>query len=166
MRFAVQLEDQLLSVEVEERGHGFLVAIGEERFEVSARVPREGTYSLLIDHVSYLADVKEENGLILVEIGSETYRLRVEEGLRARLRGSVAPEVHRRGQVVRAPMPGKVVSLLVRVGDQVTAGAGLIVIEAMKMENELRATAPGEVKEIRVAVGEAVTAGQILIIIE
>ncbi len=166
MRFGVRLDDQLLSVEVEERGSGFLVTIGEERFEIDARLPKEGTYSLLIDNASYLADLREEGGQLLVEIGGETYRLRVEEELRARLKGKVAPASRRGGQVIRAPMPGKVVSLLVRVGDQVAAGAGLIVIEAMKMENELRATAAGEVKEIRVAAGEAVITGQVLIIIE
>jgi len=165
MRFVVQLNDKTLDVEVEERGDRFLVGVGEERFEVDARVPRPGSSSLLIGGISYLVDLKEENGQTLVEIGGETFRLRVEEEVRARFRGQIAPASRRGGQVVKAPMPGKVVSVLVGVGDQVKAGAGLIVIEAMKMENELRALAPGEVKEVRVAAGAAVSAGQILIVI-
>jgi len=166
MRFIIQLDNKTLTVEVEERGDRFLVGVGEERFEVDARVPRPGSSSLLIGGISYLVDLKEENGQTLVEIGGETFRLRVEEEVRARFRGQIAPASRRGGQVVKAPMPGKVVSVLVGVGDQVKAGAGLIVIEAMKMENELRATAAGDVREIRVAPGEAVTAGQVLVVIE
>ncbi len=166
MRFIVQGERETWSVDVEEHGGRYFVEVREERFEVDARVPRQGSYSLLIGGISYLVDLKEENGQTLLEIGGETFRLRVEEALRARLRGQIAPASRRGGQVVKAPMPGRVVGVLVGVGDQVKAGTGLIVIEAMKMENELRAVAPGEVKEVRVAAGAAVSAGQILIVIE
>ena len=166
MRFVVQLDGQTLTVEVEGRGDRFLVTIDGDQFQVDARAPRPGALSLLIDGASYLADVRDDDGHILVEIAGETYRLRVEEELRARLRGQLASTGPRGARVVSAPMPGKVVTLLVGVGDQVAVGSGLIVIEAMKMENELRSTISGEVREIRVAVGEAVIAGQILLVIE
>ena len=167
MNLVIQISGRTLRVEVEERADRFLLTIDGERVEVDARVPRPGAYSLLIDGVSHFADVREENGQLLVELGGETFRLGVEEEFRARLRGQVDAAGPRGGhQVVKAAMPGKVVSVLVGVGDQVKAGTGLIVIEAMKMENELRAVAAGEVREIRVAPGEAVTAGQLLIVIE
>jgi biotin carboxyl carrier protein len=67
---------------------------------------------------------------------------------------------------LRAPMPGRVVKLLVRVGDEVKAGAGVIVVEAMKMENELRAPRDGKLREFRVKEGEAVEAGQELCVVE
>ena len=67
---------------------------------------------------------------------------------------------------IRSPMPGKVVKVLVRVGDQVKAGQGLIVVEAMKMENELRAPRDGRVKEVPVREGQAVEAGQPLAVLE
>jgi biotin carboxyl carrier protein len=67
---------------------------------------------------------------------------------------------------VRAPMPGRVVKLLVKAGDEVNAGAGVIVVEAMKMENELRAPRDGRLKEFAVKEGEAVEAGQPLCVIE
>jgi biotin carboxyl carrier protein len=63
-------------------------------------------------------------------------------------------------------MPGKVVRLLVKAGDSVKSGDGIIVVEAMKMENELKAPAPGTVKEIRVAEGKAVSAGEVLVVLE
>ena len=67
---------------------------------------------------------------------------------------------------VKAPMPGRVVKILVGVGDTVTARQGLLVIEAMKMENELRSPRAGTVREIRVAQGAAVDAGSVMVVIE
>ncbi|MFT4604875.1 MAG: biotin carboxyl carrier protein [Rhodothermales bacterium] len=64
---------------------------------------------------------------------------------------------------IRAPMPGLVLSVLVEVGQSVTAGDGLVVLEAMKMENELRASTDSVVERIHVAVGEAVGKGALLI---
>ena len=63
-------------------------------------------------------------------------------------------------------MPGKVVAVLVNEGDTVDKGQGLVIVEAMKMENEVRAPNNGEVKEIRVKAGESVEAGQVLAIVE
>jgi biotin carboxyl carrier protein len=67
---------------------------------------------------------------------------------------------------LRAPMPGRVVKILARAGDAVKAGGGVLVVEAMKMENELRAPRDGTVKELRVTEGAAVEAGQELAIVE
>jgi biotin carboxyl carrier protein len=63
-------------------------------------------------------------------------------------------------------MPGKVVAVLVEVGQRVERGAGLVVLEAMKMENEFRATGPGVVSAIHVAPGQAVSAGDLLLVVE
>ncbi len=65
--------------------------------------------------------------------------------------------------VLRAPMPGLVVRLEVRPGQQVAAGQGAVVLEAMKMQNELRVASPGTVKAVRVAAGQAVEKGQVLV---
>ncbi len=74
---------------------------------------------------------------------------------------------HARGeQAVVAPMPGRVVRLLVAGGDEVTARQPIVVVEAMKMENELRAPKAGRVKEIAVKAGESVEAGRLLAVIE
>jgi len=69
-------------------------------------------------------------------------------------------------QRVTAPMPGKIVKLLVKPGDRVQARQGVIVVEAMKMENELRARAAGTVREVRVTEGTSVEAGAILVMLE
>jgi biotin carboxyl carrier protein len=67
---------------------------------------------------------------------------------------------------VRSPMPGRIVKILVRAGERIAAGHAVVVVEAMKMENELRAPRAGTVREIRCAEGAPVEAGQDLVIIE
>lgn len=69
-------------------------------------------------------------------------------------------------QQISAPMPGKVIRVLVKAGDSVEAGQGLIVVEAMKMQNEMKAARPGQVLEIRAQAGETVGAGDTLVILE
>jgi pyruvate carboxylase subunit B len=68
-----------------------------------------------------------------------------------------------KGGVVKAPMPGLVVRVLVAIGDLVVAGQGLVVLEAMKMENELKAPAAGVVREVRAVQGAAVEKGNVLV---
>ena len=74
--------------------------------------------------------------------------------------------MHGRGQILVAPMPGKVVRVAVQAGQEVKAGDELVVVEAMKMENEFRAMAAGTVKQVRVEAGQAVNAGDILVVVE
>src|SRR5688572_30309823 len=71
-----------------------------------------------------------------------------------------------RAQRLVAPMPGKIVRVLVKTGDQVKTKQGLVVVEAMKMENELRAARDGRVREVSVAEGQSVEAGTVLLIVE
>jgi acetyl/propionyl-CoA carboxylase alpha subunit len=69
-------------------------------------------------------------------------------------------------QDIAAPMPGKVVRVLVAPGDAVEAGQGLIVVEAMKMQNEMKSPKEGRVAEVRATTGATVSAGQVLVVIE
>ena len=66
---------------------------------------------------------------------------------------------------MKAPLPGRITHVAVQAGDTVAPGQTLLVIEAMKMENELKASAPGTVREVRVAVSQAVNAGDVLVVI-
>jgi pyruvate carboxylase subunit B len=84
-------------------------------------------------------------------------RTRAIRDLSAASAGPVGP------QPVRAPMPGLMVRIDVKTGDQVTAGQSVAAMEAMKMENELRAPAAGRVKAVHVAVGQAVEKGALIV---
>jgi biotin carboxyl carrier protein len=165
MKFEAELDGETIAIEVSGEDGRYRVAIGEAVTDVDARQAAEGIWSLLIGPVSHVVDVSERDGVSVVEVDGERYRVRVEEETRyiIRTRGGKAATG---GQVLRAPMPGKVVHIEVEVGQAVKPGDGLVVLEAMKMENEFRAAVAGTVREIRVQAGQAVNAGDPLVVIE
>lgn len=165
MKFAATLGDRTHMVEVTEAVGRFRVTVGDEVWDVDARLPAQGICSLLIGGVSYVADVKEEGGWFVVDVDGESYRIRVEEETRYIIRARGGVESGEAGFVLTAPMPGKIVRVEATVGQAVKPGDGLLVIEAMKMENEFRATAAGTVREVRVQVGQTVNAGDVLIVV-
>jgi biotin carboxyl carrier protein len=84
-----------------------------------------------------------------------------------RLRTDEDADRHHHGTAeITAPMPGKVVRVLVEAGEEVEAGAGLVVVEAMKMQNEMKSPRAGAVVSIKVAAGDTVEAGTLLAVIE
>jgi biotin carboxyl carrier protein len=144
----------------------YRVTVGDETYEVDARPAGPGTCSLLVGGLSYLAGVAHRDGACVVDVGGETYEIVVEEHARwlIRTRGGAAGGVH--GQTLTAPLPGRITHVAVRAGDRVQAGDTLLVIEAMKMENEFKATTAGTVTEVRAQAGQAVNPGDVLVIVE
>ncbi len=104
-------------------------------------------------------------GELGVHVNGRQVLLAISESGRARVRGGAAAPGHG-PQRLTAPMPGKVVKVLVQPGDLVEAGQGLIVVEAMKMENELRAAKAGRVASVAVTEGQSVDAGAVLAVVE
>jgi pyruvate carboxylase subunit B len=145
-------------------GH-YRIVLGDDVLEIDARRTSPGIYSVLIGGVSHVADVVDRDGACVVGVAGQTYEVQVEEQTRwiIRTRGGAAGGAH--GQTVRAPLPGKITHVAVRLGDRVQAGDALVVIEAMKMENEFKAAAAGTVAEIRVQPGQAVNPGDVLLVI-
>jgi acetyl/propionyl-CoA carboxylase alpha subunit len=125
-----------------------LVTIGEEIHRVVVRPgPSRGVYTLWLDGFRFDVEALDE-------------RTRAIRDLSGTAAGPSGPAP------LKAPMPGLIVRVNVAVGDAVQAGQGLVVMEAMKMENELRAQAPGTVKSIVVSPGTAVEKGALLIELE
>jgi acetyl/propionyl-CoA carboxylase alpha subunit len=164
-RTTVRVGDVTFVVEVEDDATGGLrVRVDGHPVEVDARLPPSGPGSLLLDGVSYAVDLSGDPGAPRVVVDGEVLEVHVTDGGR-RPRGAAgtAPPA---GPRLLAPMPGQVVAVLVEVGQRVERGAGLVVLEAMKMENEFRATGPGVVSAIHVAPGQAVSAGDLLLVVE
>ena len=145
----VHLDDELVSAHVEELPGTpvRLVTLGDEVHRVVVRREARGRYVLWLDGHRYDVEALDER----------THAIRALSGASATAAGP-AP--------LKAPMPGLVVRVNVAPGDEVAAGQALVVIEAMKMENELRAAAPGRVKAVRATVGEAVEKGALLVEME
>ncbi len=165
MKFFATIGSRAVEVEVTLNDGRYRVVAGEQVWDVDARLTAQGISSLIIDGVSHVADVEDHAGECVVDIGGETYTIQVEEHTRhiIRTRGGAAGGGS--AQTLKAPLPGKITHVAVQAGDAVTAGQSLLVIEAMKMENEMKAAAAGTVREVQVAAGQAVNAGDVLIVI-
>ena len=137
----------------------------DQVWEVDARLTERGMCSLLIEGASYDVAVADEDGRFAVEVGGERYEVEVEDESRHIIRRRDGAAASHGGQVVKAPMPGRVTHVAVAVGDTVAAGTPLLVIEAMKMENEFKASGPGTVTDVRVQAGQAVNPGDVLVVI-
>ena len=163
-RHDVDVDGTRFAVEVETRPDGALrIRVDGQPLEVDARLPPTGPGSLLVDGVSYGVDVHDGGDETQVVVDGEAFRVRIEDP-RRRVRAA-AGAGDGAGQRLVAPMPGKVVAVLVTVGQPVEPGAGLLVLEAMKMENEFRATSSGVVAEVHVAPGQAVNPGDLLVVV-
>jgi biotin carboxyl carrier protein len=165
VKFEAEHGGRTVPVEVTGGAGRYTVVIDGSPVTVDARQTVEGIWSILLDGASYVADVTEGDAGCAVDVEGERYTIRVEEESRylIRTRGATGAGG---GQVLKAPMPGKVSLVEVTVGQTVAAGDGLIVLEAMKMENEFKAAVAGTVKEIRVEAGQAVNPGDVLLVIE
>jgi biotin carboxyl carrier protein len=165
MRYFARSRDQTHEVIAEQDGTGWRVQVDGRSLQVDVLPVGGSLYSLLLDGRSYEVDVLEGSDACIVLVNGQPFRVELrQERVAPGAGGSPAAAVA--GGRVAAPMPGKVVKLLVGRGDAVAAGDGVIVLEAMKMENELKAPAPGRITDVRVAEGQAVSAGEVLVVIE
>ena len=119
-----------------------------------------GVYSVLLDGACYEVRVLGNE----VTVNGRLFEIAVEDPRQWRRRNGTGGA---QGRVsITAPMPGKVVRLLVAEGDTVTAGQPVVVVEAMKMQNELKSPRDGQVTSIRAQENDSVNAGAVLVLIE
>ncbi len=123
-----------------------------------------GVYSVIHEGRSVDARVVSNGAGYVVEIDGQHFEVTLEDPRNARRRSGAALAQGR--QTISASMPGKVVRVLVTEGEEVTAGQAIIVVEAMKMQNEMKAVKAGRVTKIHVAGGATVSAGQPLLVVE
>jgi biotin carboxyl carrier protein len=168
-----------------------IVNIGEESFEIELGAPKsrgceetreidlngrkvalsavrlsDGHLSLLIDGKSYDVLMQKDGDDVLVRVASEDYRALVIDTRRGRRAGARAEDEIEGGIAsLKAPMPGLVVSVNVEEGQEIKTGEGIVVVEAMKMQNELRAPRDGVVEKILVKPGAPVNGGDELVVI-
>ena len=137
----------------------FRLGDGPER-QADVVLSSPGVYSILLDGRSYDVQVERAPGQLVVVLQGHRFEVVVHDPRRWS-RNSAGR--HAEGvQTVVAPMPGKVVRVLVAPGDFVEAGQGLLVVEAMKMQNEMKAARPGRVLTMTAKEGATVTAGEVL----
>ena len=142
--------------------HRTLIVEGR-RVEADAIRISHNAYSILLDGRSLEVTVEEISSGLLLQVNGREYRTVISDPRSWRRGRGAGIELEGRQQLV-APMPGKIVRVLVAPGQQVSAGQGLLVIEAMKMQNEIRSPKSGIVEKLA-SEGQAVNAGEILAIV-
>jgi biotin carboxyl carrier protein len=163
VKLTAQAGDKVHEIVIERRDATFLVTVDGEPFEADARKLSGGFYTILMGARSYAVSVEASGDSYCVRHGAGKKVVRLTDPSRRARAVQAAP----RGPTsVNAVMPGKVVRVLVQEGDQVAQGQGLVVIEAMKMENEIASPKAGRVTSLPVEPGRAVEAGATLVVVE
>ena len=168
MRYLASIDGAEHELEIEElpAAGSFQIELGGKKFDADLRQVGPASFSIVIGNRSFDLDVVREGDDVVVSSRGGVTRLTLEDARRRLMRaGGKTREVSGRVQM-RAMMPGRVVSLLVKAGDEVAANQGVIVVEAMKMENELKSPKAGKVTEVKVVAGQTVEKGELLVVIE
>jgi len=166
MRFNLEIEGSSRKVDVDpaETPGQWHIRVDGEPVDADAHLLRPGVLSLLIGGQSYRVVLDADPAESALHVGAQRVPYRIDDPRSSRSRRRHAKTD---GPVaLKASMPGRVVRLLVEKGDAVTANQGVLVVEAMKMQNELKSPREGRVAELRVTAGDTVSVGDILAIIE
>ena len=173
MKFQFEIGDRLRTVEVQRLPHGHRVIVdGRAHMVDTLRVGSDG-WSLIITpdaggetrSVDAVVTPRAGNGTLDVHFDGYAVPVHLRNGMGRRSRNNAAASGSGPQRLV-APMPGKVVKVLVKAGETVQPRQGLVVVEAMKMENELRAARAGTVRDVFVSEGQSVDAGTPLAVVE
>ncbi len=161
MKLEAHIDGAVRGVEIDVDGSAFRLRVDGRDVTGDVRSPEAGVYTFYVGSRVIEARVSRlaADNTVRVQIGAETAEVLIVDPKRRRPGSHGSSEGE---QTLVAPMPGKVVALLANVGDEVAIGQGVIVVEAMKMQNEVKAAKAGVVAEIRAAVGDTVNAGQVL----
>jgi biotin carboxyl carrier protein len=165
MELELKIENQIHKLQVEFKEGAYYIGLDGEEYLVDSSTVSDHCLSLLVNGKAFTVYLAEMNGKKHLSVAGEKYV--IEE---AAPDSVTASGVDRAGieeePVAASPMPGKVVKILVREGDKVEKGQGLVIVEAMKMENEIKSSVNGTVGKINFKPGDLVDAGQPLVEIE
>jgi biotin carboxyl carrier protein len=168
MKLQAEIEGEIREIEVRRSGEKVFASVDGREYELEVSEPEPGVF--LLKHNGHLFQAStfanpsspdETN----VSVKRREFAVRVIDP--KRLRGSGSDHSHGEGLAeIKTAMPGKIVRVIASVGDRVEKGSGVIVVEAMKMQNEMRSPKDGTVKEVRTSEGATVNAGDVLVVIE
>ena len=167
MSTEIKINDRTALVEVLSReGNKVRISIDGKQYDADVVMVEKGVYSILLDNRSHNIElIRTGNKNYLLNTYSKSYDIEIIDAetkyLKSRRRDDSQEEA-----VISSPMPGKVVKILVKVGDQVKAGDTVIIVSAMKMESEYKVKKDRIIKDIKVKEGDTIKANQPLVIIE
>ena len=167
MKLKARLANDEYKLTIETRGEKTVAVVDDRVYELEVRSQSIGDYLILNGAEVYECRVGQPGaiGTFQVTLRGRTYQVDISDPKKLRA-GQNSQHRHHGSSEIVAPMPGKVVRVLVEVGAEVEAGQGVLVVEAMKMQNEMKSLQGGKVVSIRVAQDETVNAGDVLAVVE
>ncbi len=167
MKLLVNSGGETRELELTRDGSNIFAELGGKRYEIDISTPEPGVYllknGLRISEATVIS--QPEQGRFKVTTSENQFEISVADPRRLRASGAAGADADGIAEL-RTQMPGKVVRIIAALGDDVEAGDGVVVVEAMKMQNEMKSPKSGRVREIRCAEGDTVNAGDILVVIE
>lgn len=164
MKYDAEINGREVSVQLDQSNGRVAARIGSRSYDLEVVSPEPGVYTFFAGHQVYEARVSAPDvDSFRVEIGGHLLTTRIIDRRRRRATGEQGIEGR---QNLIAPMPGKVVRVLLSPGEEVALGQGVVVVEAMKMQNEIKSPKSGRVTEVRVVEGATVNANQVLAVVE
>lgn len=168
MRLSAEIDADQFMIEIKQNAEKLLALVEDRNYDLEVSEPEPNVFLLKHDgkiFEAFVSNQKDSNAPFAVRIGSHEIEIRLTDP--KRLRGSVKTDEQAGGLAeIKTAMPGKVVRILVSVGDAVQKGDGVIVVEAMKMQNEMKSPKDGVVKTIKATENDTVSAGDVLLVIE
>ena len=164
MTYDIAIDGKNYRLDLNRQEGGWSCRLDGREVEVDAVLARPDVLSLRIGNQAYEVKCERVGGDLHLWVGSVRFAAEVRDP--RSLRGRVRAVDDHGPKKLTAPMPGKIVRVLVSQGDEVETGAGVLVVEAMKMQNEIKSPKKGTIQKILVSEGAAVNAGDVLAIVE
>jgi biotin carboxyl carrier protein len=168
MKLQVEINGEPIEVDIKRDGDKVFATVGDREYTLEVGEPENNTLLFRRNGQIFEAIVTQPTSSASpahVMIRGSEFDISIKDP--KRLRGTGGDHSHTGGMVeIKTAMPGKVVRILASVGEEIKKGGGVIVVEAMKMQNEIKSPKDGMVKEVRVGEHDTVNAGQTLVIIE
>lgn len=170
-KYKATLDEKSFDVDVKmlDEGGLLVISVGDQSYTMKPSQNEEGNWIVNDTATDYSLKILKRTGKnITLEINGEERvfeweRVRKQEAVKSAAAASAGPKV---AGGIYPPMPGKITEVRVKVGDSIKSGATVVILEAMKMFNELKAGSGGTVKEVNVEVGSMVTPNDLLVLIE
>lgn len=166
MKLELEIDGQIIEAEFVATNGNAQLTHNEQTYTAEISQPEPDFFVLQMNNRIYRCALeKSPTGSTEIVINGQRIPVNVRD--KKRLRGNAGGAAGTSGKIsLISPMPGKVVRVLLNAGDEVTANQGVLIVEAMKMQNEVQSPKAGKVAEIRVAEGQTVNAGETLAVIE
>lgn len=165
MTYEIAVDGKIHNLNLQQKDGVWLCALDGLEIVVDAVIVQPNVLSLMVSGRVYEIQLERQGGEIWLWSGGVRHKVEVSDPRSLRGRRTAAGG-DRGPQKITAPMPGKVVRVLVTENSEVEAGQGVIVVEAMKMQNEIKSPKKGTVRKLNTVVGVAVNAGDVLAVVE